>query len=152
VNNARANAGLSATVLFAVQQKSTPSLRTICEGLFQVFKPLGRGELLIIKYCLVLPKRSPVSLKEGTFLRARHGFPLPCMKEEPAGLGGLDGSLVHLQFTPGEVSPALTRSRDVPPTTGVGVSGRANPSNSSQFTRNPPTPHKSNLHLGRGCV
>jgi hypothetical protein len=109
VNNARANAGLSATVLFAVQQESTPSLRTICEGLFQVFKPLGRGELLIIKYCLVLPKRSPVSLKEGTFLRARHGFPLPCMKEEPAGLGGLDGSLVHLQFTPGEVSPALTR-------------------------------------------
>jgi hypothetical protein len=122
--------------------------------LFQVFKPLGRGELLIIKYCLVLPQRSPVSPEESILFRAQHAFPLPCKKEEPAGMGGLDGSLVHPQLIPAQTSKKVIRyhfrSRDVPPTTGVGVSGRANPSNfQPMFTRNPPQPISI---LGRGVL
>jgi hypothetical protein len=131
-------------VLFIVQLESMSPLLTICAGLFQVLKLLVRGELPVIKYCLVLPQRISVSPEESILFRAHHAFPLPCKKEEPAGMGGLDGSLVLFQFTPAQTSKKVIRyhfrSRDVPPSTGVGVSGRANPSNSSQCSREIPPP------------
>jgi hypothetical protein len=57
-------------------------------------------------------------------------------------MGGLDGSLVHPQLIPAQTSKKVIRchcrSRDVLSSTGVGVSGRANPSNSSQCSQEIP--------------
>jgi hypothetical protein len=112
-------------VLFIVQLESMSPLLTICAGLFQVLKLLVRGEPPVIKYCLVLPQRISVSPEESILFRAHHAFPLPCKKEEPAGMGGLDGSLVHPQLIPAQTSKKVIRchfrSRDVLSSTGVGI-------------------------------